>query len=78
MPIFQKDSNNMLNIYFQGVCDLSKAFLLWWIQVVTVSFAGVLIFTYGWFEKLYDADQTKISFIIILILLVFVFEIMSR
>ena len=46
---------------------MSKAFLLWWIQVVTVSFAAILIFTYGWFEKLYEADQTKISFIIILI-----------
>ena len=46
---------------------MSKAFLLWWIEVVTVSFAAILIFTYGWFEKLYDADQTKISFIIILI-----------
>ena len=46
---------------------MSKAFLLWWIQVVTVTFAAILIFTYGWFEKLYDADQTKISFIIILI-----------
>ena len=46
---------------------MSKAFLLWWIQVVTVSFAAILIFTYGWFEKLYDADQTKISFIIIII-----------
>ena len=46
---------------------MSKTFLLWWIQVVTVSFAAILIFTYGWFEKLYDADQTKISFIIILI-----------
>jgi hypothetical protein len=32
-----------------------------------VLFAAILIFTYGWFEKLYDADQTKISFIIILI-----------
>ncbi len=46
---------------------MSKAFLLWWIQVVTVSFAAILIFTYGWFEKLWDADQTKISFIIIVI-----------
>ena len=46
---------------------MSKAFLLWWIQDVTVIFAAILIFTYGWFEKLYDADQTKISFIIILI-----------
>tara|TARA_B100000795_G_scaffold13358_1_gene9189 strand:+ start:700 stop:1158 length:459 start_codon:yes stop_codon:yes gene_type:complete len=46
---------------------LSKAFLLWWIQVVTISFAAILIFTYGWFEKLYSADQTKISFIIIFI-----------
>ena len=46
---------------------MSKAFLLWWIQVVTVSFAAILIFTYGWFNKLYEADQTKISFIIIII-----------
>ena len=46
---------------------MSKSFLLWWIQIVTVSFAAILIFTYGWFEKLYDSDQTKISFIIITI-----------
>ena len=46
---------------------MSKAFLLWWIQVVTISFAAILIYTYGWFEKLYYADQTKISFIIIFI-----------
>ena len=46
---------------------MSKAFLLWWIQVVTVSFAAILIFTYGWFDELWDADQTKISFIIIVI-----------
>ena len=46
---------------------MSKAFLLWWIQIVTVSFAAILIFNYGWFEKLYDSDQTKISFIIITI-----------
>ena len=46
---------------------MSKAFLLWWIQVVTVSFAAILIFSYGWFEKLWDSDQTKISFIIITI-----------
>jgi len=47
--------------------SVSKAFLLWWIQIVTVSFAAILIFTYGWFEKLYESDQTKISFIIITI-----------
>ena len=46
---------------------MSKAFLLWWIQVVTVSFAAILIYNYGWFEKLYDADQTKISYTIIVI-----------
>ena len=46
---------------------MSKAFLLWWIQFVTVSFAAILIFTYGWFNKLYEADQKKISFIIIII-----------
>ena len=46
---------------------MSKAFLLWWIQVVTVLFAAMLIFTYGWFDKLWNADQTKISFIIITI-----------
>jgi hypothetical protein len=54
-------------LIFEGVNILSKAFLLWWIQVVTVSFAAILIFTYGWFNKLYEADQTKISFIIIII-----------
>ena len=48
---------------------MSKAFLLWWIQIVTISFATFLIYSYGWFEKLYDADQTKISFIIIAIFL---------
>ena len=36
-------------------------------RIVTISFAAILIFTYGWFEKLYDSDQTKISFIIIII-----------
>ena len=46
---------------------MSKAFLLWWIQVVTVSFAAILIFTYGWFDELWNADQKKISFIIITI-----------
>ena len=53
-----------MNFYRYSV---SKAFLLWWIQIVTVSFAAILIFTYGWFEKLYDSDQTKISFIILTI-----------
>ena len=46
---------------------MAKSFLLWWIQIVTICFAIALIYTYGWFEKLYDADQTKISFIIIII-----------
>ena len=46
---------------------MSKAFLLWWIQVVTVLFAAILIFTYDWFDELWNADQTKISFIIITI-----------
>ena len=46
---------------------MSNAFLLWWIQFVTVSFAAILMFTSGWFNKLYEADQTKISFIIIII-----------
>ena len=46
---------------------MSKAYLFWWIQVVTVLFAAILIFTYGWFDKLWNADQTKISFIIITI-----------
>ena len=46
---------------------MAKSFLLWWIQIVTICFAIILIYTYGWFEKLYEADQTKISFIIIII-----------
>ena len=37
------------------------------IQVVTICFASFFIYTFNWFEALYDADQTKISFLIIIV-----------
>ena len=46
---------------------ITKPFLLWWIQVVTICFASFFIYTFNWFEALYDADQTKISFLIIIV-----------
>ena len=46
---------------------ITKPFLLWWIQVVTICFASFFIYTFNWFEALYDSDQTKISFLIIIV-----------
>lgn len=48
---------------------ITKPFLLWWIQVVTICFASFFIYSFKWFEALYDADQTKISFLIIIVFL---------
>lgn len=48
---------------------LTKPFLLWWIQVVTIFFACFFIYSYDWFYALYNSDQTKISFLIILVFL---------
>lgn len=41
----------------------------WWIQTVVVAFAAIIAGHLGWWEALWDADQTKIS---ILILFLFV------
>ena len=48
---------------------ITKPFLLWWIQIVTICFASFFIYSFKWFEALYDADQTKISFLIIIVFL---------
>ena len=37
----------------------------WWIQTALITFAAVMANQYGWWEFLYNADMTKISFIII-------------
>jgi hypothetical protein len=39
--------------------------LKWWIQTALITFAAVMANQYGWWEFLYNADMTKISFIII-------------
>lgn len=39
--------------------------LKWWIQFVLIIFAGVMINHLGWWELLYQADLTKISFLIL-------------
>ena len=48
---------------------LSKSFLLWWIQVVTIFFSCFFIYNFNWFHELYNSDQTKISFLIIIVFL---------
>ena len=42
-----------------------NAFLKWWIQIAIITFAAVMVSDLGWWNFLYDADMTKISFIII-------------
>ena len=49
---------------------ISKPFLLWWVQIVSVSFACYFIYSFDWFLALYSSDQTKISFLIISIYLI--------
>ncbi len=49
---------------------ISRSFLLWWVQTVAVCFAAFFIYTFAWFEALYDSDQTKISFLIITVFLI--------
>ena len=39
--------------------------LKWWIQTALITFAAVMANQYGWWEFLYNADMTEISFIII-------------
>ena len=49
---------------------ISKSFLLWWVQVVSICFASFFIYTFDWFEALYNSDQTKISFLIIIVFVI--------
>ena len=49
---------------------ISKSFLLWWVQVVSICFASFFIYTFNWFEALYNSDQTKISFLIIIVFVI--------
>ena len=39
--------------------------LKWWIQTAIIVFSAFMINQYGWWEFLYNADMTKISFVII-------------
>ena len=49
---------------------ISKSFLLWWVQVVSICFASFFIYTFNWFEALYNSDQTKISFLILIVFII--------
>ena len=49
---------------------ISKSFLLWWVQVVSICFASFFIYTFNWFQALYNSDQTKISFLIIIVFVI--------
>ena len=50
--------------------NISRPFLLWWVQTVSICFASFFIYTFAWFEALYDSDQTKISFLIITVFII--------
>ena len=50
--------------------SISRPFLLWWVQTVAICFASFFIYTFAWFEALYDSDQTKISFLIIIVFVI--------
>jgi hypothetical protein len=41
-----------------------EPFLLWWLICSVVCFIGVVFFTLGGFEKVYQVDFTRISFLI--------------
>ena len=49
---------------------ISRSFLLWWVQTVAICFASFFIYTFDWYEALYNSDQTKISFLIITIFII--------
>ncbi|MAQ07112.1 MAG: hypothetical protein CMN50_05370 [SAR116 cluster bacterium] len=49
---------------------MSRSFLLWWVQTVAICFASFFIYTFEWFDALYNSDQTKISFLIITIFII--------
>ncbi len=42
-----------------------SAFKKWWIQFCLIIFAAAMIYDIGWWKLLYEADQTKISFLIL-------------
>jgi len=44
-----------------------NAMLKWWIQFSLTAFAAGLMYHYDWWKMIYDADLTKISFLIIFI-----------
>ena len=44
--------------------------LKWWIQTAIIVFSAFMINQYGWWEFLYNADMTKISFVIIGVFLI--------
>ena len=45
-------------------------FLKWWIQVIAIGFASIFAYKLGWFEALWYADITKISFVILTIFII--------
>jgi hypothetical protein len=47
-----------------------NATLKWWIQTAIIVFSAFMINQYGWWEFLYNADMTKISFVIIGVFLI--------
>jgi len=47
-----------------------NAVLKWWIQTAIIVFSGFMIHQYGWWEFLYNADMTNISFVIIVVFLI--------
>jgi len=44
--------------------------LKWWIQTAIIVFSAFMVDQYGWWEFLYNADMTKISFVIIGVFLI--------
>ena len=48
----------------------NTAFLKWWIQLTIAVFSAAVITYLGWWEALWDADKTKLSFAIITMFIV--------
>ena len=44
--------------------------MLWWVQTVAICFASFFIYSFEWFEALYNSDQTKISFLILTVFII--------
>lgn len=48
--------------YIKGfMMNQNTVFMKWWIQSVVIIFAAIMIQHLGWWEALWNADQTKIS-----------------